>query len=85
MGEIVNVVDDVCGWMREGGRGKKVGISSLSKKVMIRQAWADYALVEIHLFDVLELSIQFCESIGLIFGRDEHQKVEFGPIKIPQV
>lgn len=85
MGEIVDVVDDVCGWMRESRGGKKVGISSLSKKVMIRQAWADYALVEIHLFDVLKLSIQFCEFIGLIFVRDEHQKVEFGPIKIRQV
>ena len=43
----VDVVDDDCGWMRESGRWKKVGISSLLKKVMIRQARADYALVEL--------------------------------------
>ena len=54
--------DDGVGWMGEGGRWKKVGISSLSKKVMIRQARADYALVGNHLFDVLELSIRFCIS-----------------------
>ena len=58
---------------RYGGR-KKVGISSLSKKVMIRQARADYALVGIHLFDVLELSIRFCQFVGLIFVREEHPK-----------
>ena len=60
-----------------------MGISSLSKKVMIRQARADYALVGIFLFDVLELSIRFCEFVGLIFVRDEHQRpIYFGPIKI---
>lgn len=51
-----------------------MGISSLSKKVMIRQARADYALVGIHLFDVLELSIRFCNLVRLIFGRSEHGK-----------
>ena len=71
----VDVVDDDCGWIGESGRRKKVGISSLSKKVMIRQARADYALVEIHLFDVLELSIRFCDLVGLIFVRREHQKL----------
>lgn len=45
MDEVVDVVDDDCGWVWESGRRKKVGISSLSKKVMIRQARADYALV----------------------------------------
>lgn len=53
-----------------------MGISSLSKKVMIRQARAGYALVGIHLFDVLELSIRFCDLVGLIFGRSEHEKKE---------
>lgn len=43
--EVVDVVDDDGGWMGESGRWKKVGISSLSKKVMIRQGRADYALV----------------------------------------
>lgn len=66
----------VVGWRRVG-RWKKVGISSLSKKVMIRQARADYALVGIHLFDVLELSIRFCEFVGLIFVRSEHHKTRF--------
>ena len=65
--------DDGDGWMGEGGGWKKVGISSLSKKVMIRQARADYALVGIHLFDVLELSIRFCHFVGLNFGRSEHE------------
>ena len=38
------------GWMGELlERRKKVGISSLSKKVMIRQARADYALVPFEL------------------------------------
>ena len=50
-----------------------MGISSLSKKVMIRQERADYALVGIHLFDVLELSTPFCEPVGLNFVRDEHR------------
>ena len=53
-----------------------MGISSLSKKLMIRQARADYALVEIHLFDVLELSIPFCNFLGLIFVKEEHQKIK---------
>ena len=66
----------VVGW-EKGGRWKKVGISSLSKKVMIRQARADYTLVGIHLFDVLELSIRFCDLVGLIFVRSEHQKFQF--------
>ena len=45
--ELVDVDDDDCGWMwEEWSVGKKVGISSLSKKVMIRQARADYALVQ---------------------------------------
>lgn len=45
--EFVDVVDDDC-WLgvREWSVGKKVGISSLSKKVMIRQARAEYALVQ---------------------------------------
>ncbi len=77
MDEFVDVVDDDCGWMGESGRWKKVGISSLSKKVMIRQARADYALVGIHLFDVLELSIRFCDFVGLIFVKSEHQKSSF--------
>lgn len=72
--ELWMVVDDDCGWIGESRRWKKVGISSLSKKVMIRQARADYALVEIHLFDVLELSIRFCDLVGLIFVRREHEK-----------
>lgn len=59
--------DDGVGWMGKGERWKKVGISSLSKKVMIRQARADYALVGNHLFDVLELSIPFCDFVGLTF------------------
>lgn len=45
MDEVVDIVDDDGGWMGESGRWKKVGISSLSKKVMIRQGRADYALV----------------------------------------
>ena len=44
------MIDDGVGWMGESGRWKKVGISSLSKKVMIRQARADYALVGIQIF-----------------------------------
>ena len=43
---LVDVFDDDCGWIRESGRWKKVGISSLLKKVMIRQARAVYALVD---------------------------------------
>ena len=42
---------------------------------MIRQARSDYALVGIYLFDVLELSIRFCHFVGLIFVRDEHEKM----------
>ena len=37
--EIVDIVDDECGWMDWVGdvkRWKKVGISSLSKKLMIQ-------------------------------------------------
>lgn len=84
--EVVDVVDDDCGWIRESGRGKKVGISSLSKKVMIRQARADYALVIMYLFDVLELSIRFCQFIGLTFVRESNIKkiADFAPIKIRQ-
>ncbi len=66
----------VVGWGKVEER-KKVGISSLSKKVMIRQARPDYALVGIYLFDVLELSIRFCQFVGLIFVRDEHEKSRF--------
>ncbi len=66
----------VVGWGKVEER-KKVGISSLSKKVMIRQARPDYALVGIYLFDVLELSIRFCHFVGLIFVRDEHKKSRY--------
>lgn len=37
MDEMVDIVDDECGWMGEDvERRKKVGICSLSKKVMIQ-------------------------------------------------
>lgn len=37
MDELADVVDDECGWMGvDVERWKKVGISSLSKKVMIQ-------------------------------------------------
>lgn len=41
-------VDDECGWLEGGKARKKVGISSLSKKSVIRQARAKVALVGIH-------------------------------------
>lgn len=50
MDESVDDIDD--DWWLDGGmveRRKKVGISSLSKKMMIRQARADYALVPFEL------------------------------------
>lgn len=51
MDESVDDIDD--DWWLDGGemveRRKKVGISSLSKKLMIRQARADYALVPFEL------------------------------------
>lgn len=43
---VVDGVGDECGWMRKCRRWKNVGISSLSKKVMIRQARANYALAD---------------------------------------
>lgn len=51
MDESVDDIDD--DWWLDGGEEmverKKVGISSLSKKMMIRQARADYALVPFEL------------------------------------
>ena len=76
MDEFVDIVDDECGWMgRKMWKEKKVGISSLSKKLMIRQSRADLrASGNSVVFDVLELSILFSQFIGLNFVRGEHQK-----------
>lgn len=69
------MMTNVVGWEGDVERWKKVGISSLSKKLMIQAgAGGIYALVGIHLFfHVLELSIQFSQFLGLNFVRGEHQ------------
>ena len=55
-----------------------MGISSLSKKCDDPgRRGLIYALVGIHLFDVLELSIRFYQFVGLIFVREEHRKKRF--------
>ena len=59
--------------MREKcGRRKKVGISSLSKKWVIRQAQSKRKRASgIHCLDRLELSTRFCEFLARNFVREQ--------------